>query len=226
MPSPLDSLTLPNNATALRTLLLAREAEHAAELEAARNGLKNQAPQIEQLKARLAKLLRQRFGSSSEKLRGQIDQLRLMIGDLEEEYAETTPAEPESEPEPEIQARDANPNATRCRKIGVIVSDSMVMSFISGVSLSVIMMTEIMRQGLETMCARHDGYVRAASSAAVSSVRGASDAMNKWSSRSTGTARCRPENPASITPRAAPIPTADDRRDRDRRALAWIRGFD
>jgi transposase len=100
MPSPLDSLSLPNNVTALRTLLLAREAEHAAELEAARNGLKDQALQIEQLKARLAKLLRQRFGSSSEKLRGQIDQLQLMIGDLEEEYAETAPPEPEPEPEP------------------------------------------------------------------------------------------------------------------------------
>jgi transposase len=114
MPSPLDSLSLPKNVTALRTLLLAREAEHAAELEAARNGLKDQALQIEQLKARLAKLLRQRFGSSSEKLRGQIDQLQLMIGDLEEEYAETTPSEPEPEPEPaaiepEIQARRRKP---------------------------------------------------------------------------------------------------------------------
>ena len=87
MPLPLDSLSLPKNATALRALLRAREQEHAAELEAARNGLKDQALQIEQLKARLAKLLRQRFGSSSEKLRGQIDQLQLMIGDLEEEYA-------------------------------------------------------------------------------------------------------------------------------------------
>jgi hypothetical protein len=119
MPSPLDSLSLPKNATALRTLLLAREAEHAAELEAARNGLKDQALQIEQLKARLAKLLRQRFGSSSEKLRGQIDQLHLLIGDLEEEYAETTPPEPEPEPsaiEPETQPGGANPNANRCRK--------------------------------------------------------------------------------------------------------------
>ena len=108
MPSPLDSLSLPKNVTALRALLLAREEEHAAELEAARNGLKDQALQIEQLKARLAKLLRQRFGSSSEKLKGQIDQLQLMIGDLEEEYAETTPVEPEPETpaaEPETRVR-------------------------------------------------------------------------------------------------------------------------
>jgi hypothetical protein len=83
LPSPLDALSLPTNVIALRTLLLAREEEHAAELQAARNGLKDQALQIEQLKAGLAKLLRQRFGSSSEKLKGAIDQLELIIGDLE-----------------------------------------------------------------------------------------------------------------------------------------------
>ena len=94
MLSPLDPAALPGNVTALRTLLLAREDEHAAELEAARNGLKDQALQIEQLKARLAKLLRQRFGSSSEKMRGAIEQLELIIGDLEEEIAETAPSEP------------------------------------------------------------------------------------------------------------------------------------
>ena len=74
MPSPLDQRQLPKNTTALRTLLLAREEEHTAELEAARNGLKDKALEVEQLKARLARLLRQRFGSSSEKLRSSIDQ--------------------------------------------------------------------------------------------------------------------------------------------------------
>ena len=38
MPSPLDPATLPRNVTALRSLLLQREDEHAAELQAARNG--------------------------------------------------------------------------------------------------------------------------------------------------------------------------------------------
>jgi transposase len=112
MPSPLDSLSLPTNVTALRTLLLTREEEHAAELQAARNGLKDQALQIEQLKSRLAKLLRQRFGSSSEKMKGAIDQLELIIGDLETDLAETTPSTPEPEPsadEPEIQARRRKP---------------------------------------------------------------------------------------------------------------------
>jgi transposase len=111
MPSPLDSLSLPNNVTALRALLLSREAEHVAELEAARNGLKDQALQIEQLKTRLAKLLRQRFGSSSEKIKGAIDQLELIIGDLEEEIAETTPSGPE--PEAEVPATGSESQAGR-----------------------------------------------------------------------------------------------------------------
>jgi hypothetical protein len=35
MPSPLDPSTLPHNVIALRSLLLQREAEHAAEMQAA-----------------------------------------------------------------------------------------------------------------------------------------------------------------------------------------------
>ena len=93
MPAPLDPATLPGTVTALRDLLLAREAEHAAELQAARNGLKEQVLRNEQLKQRLARLLRERFGASSEKLRGAIAQLELMLGDLEEEIAATAPPE-------------------------------------------------------------------------------------------------------------------------------------
>jgi len=95
MPTPLDPATLPHNVIALRSLLLQREAEHAAEMQAARNGLMEQVLRNELLKARLAKLLRERFGASSEKLRGAIEQLELLLGDLEEQIAETAPAEPE-----------------------------------------------------------------------------------------------------------------------------------
>jgi transposase len=123
MLKPLNSATLPRKVVALRDLLLQREAEHAAELQrhveesqrqaaelqqqaaelerraaelqAARNGLVEQVLRNEQLKARLAKLLRERFGASSEKLRGAIEQLDLMLEDLETQIAETAPAEPE-----------------------------------------------------------------------------------------------------------------------------------
>jgi transposase len=102
MPTPLDPAALPKNVIALRTLLLHREDEHAAELQqhvsdliAARNGLQEQVLRNEQLKLRLARLLRERFGVSSEKLRREIEQLELLLGESEEQVAEATPPEPD-----------------------------------------------------------------------------------------------------------------------------------
>ena len=48
----LDPTAPPKNVTALRTLLLSREQDHVAELEAAREGLKEQVLQNEQLKGK------------------------------------------------------------------------------------------------------------------------------------------------------------------------------
>ncbi|MBS0639914.1 MAG: transposase, partial [Proteobacteria bacterium] len=96
MPEPLNLADLPDNVVALRSLLLEREGvlqHQALELEAARAGLKEQVLRNEQLKRRLAKLLRQRFGAASEKLRNAIEQLELILGDLEEQVAETSPPE-------------------------------------------------------------------------------------------------------------------------------------
>ncbi|MGA6998079.1 MAG: IS66 family transposase [Pseudolabrys sp.] len=115
MPTPLDPAALPKNVIALRTLLLHREDEHAAELEqyvadltAARHGLQEQVLRNEQLKLRLARLLRERFGASSEKLRGEIEQLELLLGELEEQVAEAMPPEPDEPvalPQTETQRR-------------------------------------------------------------------------------------------------------------------------
>src|ERR1700688_2499469 len=120
MPTPLDAAALPNNVIALRRLLLHREGEHstelqqhAAELIAARNGLKEQVLRNEQLKLRLAKLLRERFGASSEKLRGAIEQLELILGDLEEQVAQTTPPEPD---EPAAPSDNEPPRRKPARK--------------------------------------------------------------------------------------------------------------
>ena len=109
MPTPLDVATLPRGAASLRRLLLQREGEHmaeqqqqaaalkqqAAELQAARNGLQELTLLYEKAKLRLARLLRQQYGASSEKLRAEIDQLHLTLGDIEEQIAELTPPEPE-----------------------------------------------------------------------------------------------------------------------------------
>jgi transposase len=82
--------------------------QHAAELTAARNGLKDQALRNEKLKLRLAKLLRERFGVSSEKLRREIEQLELMLSESEEQIAEATSPdamEPAAPPDPELPRR-------------------------------------------------------------------------------------------------------------------------
>ena len=130
MPTPLDLATLPRSATALRSLLLQREADHAAELSAAHNGLREQVLRNEQLKLRLAKLLRERFGASSEKLRSEIEQLELVLSESEEQIAEAMPPDtmqvaesiggdvagrkPARKPLPETLPRDVVEHAAPC----------------------------------------------------------------------------------------------------------------
>ncbi len=70
-------------------------AQQASPLDAARKGLNAQVLRNEQLKLRLIKLLRERFGASLEKLRSAIEQLELVLGDREEQISETRPTEPE-----------------------------------------------------------------------------------------------------------------------------------
>lgn len=82
--------TLPTDVAALQAMVLAQRSE----LTTARAGIMAQRFEIETLKARLAKLLRITFGRSSEKLREQIEQLELTLGDIDESLAETAAAEP------------------------------------------------------------------------------------------------------------------------------------
>lgn len=120
MPTPLDPATLPRSTAALRRLLLQREAEHAAaqehqdaELQAARNGLQELTLLHEKLKLRLARLLRQQYGASSEKLRAAINQLELTLGDIEEQIAEMMPPEPD---QPTAPARPTSASVEPARR--------------------------------------------------------------------------------------------------------------
>src|SRR5712671_791991 len=75
---PSDPVELRAFAASLQVKLQARDAElYAKTLH------------IEKLKAQLALLRRARYGRSSEKLDGEIEQLELLIGDLEEGEAES-----------------------------------------------------------------------------------------------------------------------------------------
>jgi len=86
----LATLPLPDDAQALRDLALSLQAELARkDLELAANAAEIHAKtlHIEKLKLQLAVLRRARFGRSSEKLDGAIEQLELLIGELEADVA-------------------------------------------------------------------------------------------------------------------------------------------
>jgi transposase len=81
---------LPGNVAALHALILAERAERRAEQAASAEAIAAQTAElvakqieIEHLRAMLAKLRRQRYGRSSEKLDAEIDQLELTLEDAE-----------------------------------------------------------------------------------------------------------------------------------------------
>ena len=80
---PIEGAVLPDDPEALRALI----AVQAAELAAARAGLIAKALEIETLKLQIARLRRQNFGRSSEKLGRVISQLELSLEELEEDQA-------------------------------------------------------------------------------------------------------------------------------------------
>src|SRR3954467_9653616 len=81
---------LPADPAELRSFAVSLQAELARkDLELAANAAEIHAKtlHIEKLKMQLATLRRARFGRSSEKLDGEIEQLELLIGELEEDAA-------------------------------------------------------------------------------------------------------------------------------------------
>ena len=97
---PLNFDQLPDDIAELKRLLLAKDAE----LAAAKNGLLVTQLIVEKMKAQLAKLRREKFGSSSERIERAIAQLELAL-----EEAETAKSEAEA---PAVQTATAETTAT------------------------------------------------------------------------------------------------------------------
>ncbi len=105
---------LPEDLETLRRLVAAQAAElhqtraglavAESELEAARTGLVAKTLEIEKLKVQIARLRKQRFGSSSEKLDRELAQLELVLEELETEAGEPAPAEPAEAAPPAVSA--------------------------------------------------------------------------------------------------------------------------
>jgi transposase len=97
---------LPDDVAELKRLVAAKDAELVAkigELEAAKNGLLVTQLTIEKLKAQLAKLRREKFGSSSERIERAIAQLELALEEAQAATAEATASAAQA-PEPETSA--------------------------------------------------------------------------------------------------------------------------
>ena len=102
---------LPDDIAELKRLLLAKDVTLAAkdaELTAARNGLIVSSLQIEKLKAQIARLKRQAFGATSERLTREIEQLEFALEEAEATRAEAAVA-PSSTEAPQPDAVNKKP---------------------------------------------------------------------------------------------------------------------
>jgi transposase len=107
---PLTPDQLPDDVAELKRLVAAKDAELVAkigELEAAKNGLLVTQLTIEKLKAQLAKLRREKFGSSSERVERAIAQLELALEEAQAATAEAAASALQA-PEPETSAPNAD----------------------------------------------------------------------------------------------------------------------
>src|ERR1700731_3540253 len=107
---------LPNSIEEMKQLFLAQAANLEklnAELEAAKSGLIAYALEIEKLKFQLARLRRQKFGSSSERIDREIGQLELRLEELEATKAQ---AEAKAEAAAPAAAAAAKPAAAKPKK--------------------------------------------------------------------------------------------------------------
>jgi len=111
-----DSHNLPSDVAALHALILAERAERHAEQAARRTELVAKQIEIEHLRAMLAKLRRQRYGRSSEKLDAEIEQLELTLEDAEAAQAQ---AEAKTAEAAQPAAQDKNQTSPRPRRPAV-----------------------------------------------------------------------------------------------------------
>ena len=118
-----DAIDLPKDFEQLKALYLAQ----TAELAAAKAGLLSKTLEAEKLKAQIARLRRQAFGTSSERVRRELEQLELKLEEIEaaEAQAEAAaglaaavePAQPAQEEAPAKKPRRKLPGALPRRKI-------------------------------------------------------------------------------------------------------------
>lgn len=110
---PITPDQLPDDIAELKRRLI----ETTAELAAAKNGLVVTQLTIEKLKAQIARLKREKFGSSSEKIERAIEQLELALEEAEAAKAEAIAASPQRSAQDELIAEAAAPERKKRRQL-------------------------------------------------------------------------------------------------------------
>jgi predicted nucleic acid-binding Zn ribbon protein len=109
-----DASNLPSDVEELRRLVLLRTAER----DAAKAGLLTKALEVEKLKVQIARLRRQSFGASSERVRRELEQLELKLEEIETAEAQGEAAQKiAAAEEPAHQSAQEAPPKKQRRKL-------------------------------------------------------------------------------------------------------------
>lgn len=96
---------LPNDPAALKAIIAALQAEN----QKMTASLRAHDLLVQALRVRIAKLQKQKFGASSEKIEREIEQLELALEDLQLALAEANDPSPAAEEEPDTEAQAPEP---------------------------------------------------------------------------------------------------------------------
>src|ERR1017187_5316748 len=102
----LSTSPLPSDPAELRAFAASLQMEMRREIASRDAELYAKTLHIEKLKAQLAVLKRARYGRSSEKIEGEIEQMELLIGDLEEGEAESAGRSQAAQPSARVARRE------------------------------------------------------------------------------------------------------------------------
>ena len=100
-----DTASLPNDPAALKAVIAALQTENA-KMSAS---LRAHDLLIQALRVRIAKLQKQKFGPSSEKVEREIEQLELALEDLQVALAEANDIQPDQDSDPEAEEEVTEP---------------------------------------------------------------------------------------------------------------------
>lgn len=115
-----DATPLPNDPAVLKAMIAALQAEN----QKMSASLRAHDLLVQALRVRIAKLQKQKFGPSSEKIEREIEQLELALEDLQVALAETGDAAPDEDLEADAEERTTEPAERKQRRRPKVSKDT------------------------------------------------------------------------------------------------------